>query len=201
MPKPKTKRKAKDERDEDRVILGVSRKTRFRIYFWAAVAIVAVCAGWAVSYLRPHTWYKYTDQVAFEQEARQVDPGFVIWDEAEPMKNGFEATKQTGQPAISSDGARMIYSSMDETGNRDLYLRLWDGRIWGEPRPMRALNSNFHEQAPALSGDGTFLYFTSDRPGGMGGYDIWVSKWDGAEYAWPLPLTSRVNTPFDEIDP
>jgi hypothetical protein len=38
-------------------------------------------------------------------------------------------------------------------------------------------------------------------PGGQGGYDIWVSKWDGAEYAWPLPLTGRVNTPFDEVDP
>ena len=66
---------------------------------------------------------------------------------------------------------------------------------------MRALNSNFDENSPSLDGNGTFLYFTSNRPGGRGGYDIWVAKWDGAEYAWPLPLTSRVNTPFDEKGP
>ena len=66
---------------------------------------------------------------------------------------------------------------------------------------MRALNSKFNENSPCLSGNGNLLVFTSDRPGGQGGDDIWISKWDGIEYAWPLPLTSRVNTPFDEKDP
>ena len=66
---------------------------------------------------------------------------------------------------------------------------------------MRALNSKFHENSPTLSGDGNLLLFSSNRPGGQGGEDIWVSKWDGVEYAWPLPLSSSVNTPFDEIDP
>jgi hypothetical protein len=31
--------------------------------------------------------------------------------------------------------------------------------------------------------------------------DIWVSRWDGVEYAWPLPLTDRVNSAYDETDP
>ena len=95
----------------------------------------------------------------------------------------------------------MVYSTGEAGGDANLFLRRWDGTVWGPPRPMRALNSAFHETAPALSGDGNFLYFVSDRPGGRGGDDIWVAKWDGAEYAWPLPLTGRVNTPFDETDP
>ncbi len=66
---------------------------------------------------------------------------------------------------------------------------------------MRALNSNFQETSPSLSGDGKLLFFASDRPGGRGGYDIWVARWDGVEYAWPLPLTNRVNTRFDEKGP
>ena len=105
------------------------------------------------------------------------------------------------ETSISADGAHMVYSS--GINNSNLFLRIWNGKEWGEPRSMRALNSNFNERSPSLcqTKEGKFLFFSSDRAGGQGGYDIWVSKWDGAEYAWPLPLTPRVNTPFDEIDP
>ena len=95
----------------------------------------------------------------------------------------------------------MVYSAGEAAGDANLFLRRWDGTAWGPPQPLPALNSAFHETAPALTGDGAFLYFVSDRPGGRGGTDIWVAKWDGEEYAWPLPLTGRVNTPFSETDP
>ncbi len=186
---------------DERIILGLNRRQRYRIYAWGVVVLLAGFLVWALIYLQPHRWYKYTDQVAFEQVGRDVDLGYVLWDEAERSESGFVTTDEVGQPAISSDGARMIYVAGEAAGNADLFLRLWDGTDWGDPRPMRALNSAFHETAPALSGDGKLLYFTSDRPGGRGGYDLWVSKWDGAEYAWPLPLTGRVNTAFDELDP
>ncbi|NIP92439.1 MAG: hypothetical protein GWO24_02765, partial [Akkermansiaceae bacterium] len=189
------------EGKDHRVILGVSRRLRFRIYLWSAVAFVVGFLVWALVYLQPQRWYKYTDQVAFEQVGRDVKLGFVLWDEAEPVDSGFSREEEVGQPVISSDGARMIHVSGEADGNANLFLRLWDGTHWGEARAMRALNSSFHETAPALSGDGELLYFASDRPGGRGGYDLWVAKWDGAEYAWPLPLTGRVNTAFDEIDP
>lgn len=189
-----------DEND-DRVILGMTRKQRFRVYLWSAIAIVVCFLIWALVYLRPDRWYTYTDQVAFEQRARDVDLGFVLWEKAEPAASGFASTDDVATPVISSNGARMVYSTGKKDGNANLFLREWDGTDWKAPRPMRALNSAFHEVSPSLSGDGALLYFTSDRPGGRGGYDIWVSKWDGAEYAWPLPLTGRVNTPFDEIDP
>ena len=66
---------------------------------------------------------------------------------------------------------------------------------------LRALNSRFNETSPSLcqTKDGKFLFFSSDRPGGQGGYDIWVSKWDGAEYAWPLPLTGHSEMVFPVV--
>ena len=189
-----------DDRDSERRILGVTRKQRFRFYFWLGVILVVGFLLWALIYLRPDRWHTYTDGV-FSQVARDVEPGYVLWEEAEPAGSGFAAEDDIGTPVISSDGARMIYSSGETAGNANLFLREWNGSSWQEPRPMRALNSAFHELSPSLSGDGNLLYFTTDRPGGQGGFDIWVAKWDGAEYAWPLPLTPRVNTPFDEIDP
>jgi hypothetical protein len=178
--------------------LGLTRRRRMSIYLWLAVAIVLGYLVWAWIYLQPTRWYKYTDHVAFEQVARDVEVGHVVWEPASAEPVDGEAVRQ---PAIGSDSVRMVYSSGKEGGNADLFMRRWDGRQWGPPRPMRALNSAFHETAPALSGDGQYLYFASDRPGGMGGDDIWVAKWDGVEFAWPLPLTGRLNSPFDETDP
>ncbi len=177
------------------------RLKRFRIYRRCALVLVLAALVWTWSYLRPERWYKFTDQVSFEQVAKDVQLGFVLWEEAEPVVNGIGEAETVSQAAISSDGARMVYASAGPDGDLNLFLRVWDGTDWGEPRPMRALNSRFQETSPALSGDGSLLFFSSDRPGGRGGYDIWVSKWDGVEYAWSLPLTERVNGPFDEIDP
>ena len=181
--------------------LGLTRARRYKFYAWSSLVLLLAGVGWAWWYLRPERWYKYTDQVAFEQVARDVQPGYVLWEAATPTGEGIGAGDEIRQPTISSDGARMIYSSSDAGGDANLFLRVWDGSNWGAPRPMRALNSKFHETAPALSGDGKLLFFTSDRPGGRGGSDIWVAKWDGVEYAWPIPLTERVNSPFDETDP
>ena len=184
-----------------KAFLGLTRARRYRIYAWSALVLLLAGVGWTWWYLRPERWYKYTDQVAFEQVARDVRPGYVLWEPATQAGEGLGVGDDLRQPTISSDGTRMIFSSGGAGGDANLFLRVWDGSNWGTPRPMRALNSKFHETAPALSGDGKLLFFASDRPGGRGGNDIWVAKWDGAEYAWPMPLTERVNTPFDETDP
>ena len=142
-----------DDRDSERRILGVTRKQRFRFYFWLGVILVVGFLLWALIYLRPDRWHTYTDGV-FSQVARDVEPGYVLWEEAEPAGSGFAAEDDIGTPVISSDGARMIYSSGETAGNANLFLREWNGSSWQEPRPMRALNSAFHELSPSLSGDG-----------------------------------------------
>jgi len=192
-----------DEAEEEtKAWLGLTRQRRYKIYAWGALAIVVGAVLASVWYLRPWRWHTYTDEIKVKQVARDVDPGYVLWDEAEAVTEVNATDNYVNQMVISSDGARMIYAGNNREGNNsNLFLRLWDGNNWGEPRPMRALNSKFNETSPALSGDGNLLVFTSNRPGGQGGEDIWISKWDGVEYAWPLPLSTQVNTPFDEIDP
>ena len=187
--------------EETRMILGFNRDQRFRFYRWLAIAIVLFGGVWMFAFLQPQRWYKYTDVVSFEQVARDVKVGYVLWKNAEEVTAGVLPEDIVSEPSISSDGTRMIYAREGKDKSRDLFLRRWNGTSWSGPRPMRALNSNFEETSPSLSGDGDFLYFTSDRPGGPGGYDIWVSRWDGVEYAWPLPLTNRVNTVYDEKGP
>lgn len=58
------------------------------------------------------------------------------------------------------------------------------------------VNSPFNDAGPAISKDGLTLYFGSDRPGGFGGFDLWVSQRARVDVPWgsPINLGAFVNT-------
>jgi len=60
------------------------------------------------------------------------------------------------------------------------------------------VNSEYSDFAPVISADGNFLYFTSDRPGGLGGQDVWVSERVAGAWTKPKNLGPPVNTPSNE---
>jgi len=66
---------------------------------------------------------------------------------------------------------------------------------WGEP-----FNQDFRVGELHIAKDG-HLYFGSDRSGGLGGLDLWVSKWDGTAWERPVNLGVAVNTPDNENRP
>src|SRR6266446_2684389 len=75
---------------------------------------------------------------------------------------------------------------------------------WSAPVNLGpAINSAFSDQGPAISKNGLSLYFTSNRPGGLGGFDMYVSQRASAEEPWgsPVNLGPTVNTTFDEGNP
>jgi hypothetical protein len=76
---------------------------------------------------------------------------------------------------------------------------------WSTPVNLGPLiNSAFSDQGPAISKDGLSLYFTSDRPGGLGGpFDMYVSQRASVDDPWgaPMNLGPTVNTIFDEGNP
>lgn len=76
---------------------------------------------------------------------------------------------------------------------------------WSTPINLgAAINSSASDQGPAISKDGLSLYFTSDRPGGLGGpFDMYVSQRASVDDPWgtPMNLGPTVNTAFDEGNP
>ena len=75
---------------------------------------------------------------------------------------------------------------------------------WSEPVNLGAtINTAANEQGPTLSSDGLSLYFGSDRAGGSGSFDIWVSRRAGADCPWdtPVNLGPVVNTAASETGP
>jgi WD40-like Beta Propeller Repeat len=66
---------------------------------------------------------------------------------------------------------------------------------WSAPVNLGPLvNSPFNEAGPALSKNGLSLYFHSNRPGGLGGSDIWVSQRNSPGESWGPPINIRSST-------
>src|SRR5690348_4943671 len=74
---------------------------------------------------------------------------------------------------------------------------------WSTPVNLGpTVNTASDDQRPALSKDGLSLIFASNRPGGAGGTDLWVSQRDSLDSPWEKPQNvTALNSPFDDSSP
>lgn len=84
---------------------------------------------------------------------------------------------------------RIIYSAPDETGAWNIYTTTRkDSITWNVPELLSEnILSGHNEIFPILSRDGRTLYFASDGLPGMGGYDLFYSRWDEETREWGVP--------------
>jgi Tol biopolymer transport system component len=114
------------------------------------------------------------------------------------------------QPAISNDGLSLYFTSNrpGSVGGFDMYVsqRASVHDPWGSPVNLGpTVNTTSNEGSPAFSRDGHLMFFESDRPGGLGGRDIWVSrrvnKHDDFGWQTPVNLGPGVNSAADDSGP
>ena len=118
-------------------------------------------------------------------------------------------TGATGEkdPCLSADGLTLIYASTESSfGENDLWIRRRASRAddWGAPvHLLQEINGPDDERAPCLSLDGLALYFASNRPGGMGGTDIWVARRKSpiGSFEKAVNFDPRLNSPSLESEP
>ncbi len=114
-------------------------------------------------------------------------------------------------PAISKDELELYFvrllngDGVFDPGDLWVSTRKHKKEPWGPPQNLGPINTSGRESLPALSRNGHLLYFTSDRPGGFGGFDIWVSeradRRDPLGWQAPVNLGSGVNTAGAELGP
>ncbi|EJW91163.1 hypothetical protein, secreted [gut metagenome] len=115
----------------------------------------------------------------------------------------------TGTAYQTEMGNKALYATANEEGISQLYTRdrLIDG--WSKPMPITSLNELGNVNYPFLLSDGVTLYFASDGEGSLGGYDIFVTRYDSEDgrYLRPDNIGMPFNSPandylmaFDELN-
>ena len=102
---------------------------------------------------------------------------------------------------LSSDG-KLLLLSRDDDFNSDLYSSTFDGNTWSPCRKLnKNINTKYWESHGFITEDGQKLIFASDRPGGYGGLDLYISKKTGGDWGPAVNLGPEINTPLNEDRP
>lgn len=127
-----------------------------------------------------------------------------IWTRAINIQAPVNSTMQDATVGLSPDGNEMIiYRASDAEPDGDLFITQRAEGVWRSPERMTdQINSKAHEPSATISPDGSEIYFTSDRPGGFGGRDLYrIRRLPNGEWSLPLNLGPNINTRHDEDAP
>ncbi len=114
-----------------------------------------------------------------------------------------------GAAKLSADGNYLFYTRCDmrspdgiRGGGCDIVFSYRENAGWSSPQMFGyTINTTAYEGQPCLNSDNTEMYFTSNREGGYGGMDIWVSRVVNRLWTKPVNLGPVINTDKDETSP
>lgn len=127
------------------------------------------------------------------------------WTKAKGLPGNINTSMNEGAQNISQDGQWLIFTGCNFPnvyGSCDLYISYLTNDGWSTPENMGRINTDSWESGPSLSPDKRDLYFSSSRPGGYGGIDIYVThRLATGRWSEPENLGPEVNTIGDEQYP
>jgi len=105
--------------------------------------------------------------------------------------------------AISPDGSQIFIYRDSDNGKGDIFVSTFQDGKWSKPQDLgKNINTKADEKSISMTADGSTIYFTSDRDGGLGGLDIYMSKKDKkGKWGVPVNLGKPINTEYDDDAP
>jgi len=173
----------------------------------------------------------YKDGIVFVSSRKSSDRGKYKWTDEPFMNLYYAQENEEGELSSISSFSKLINSKFHEgpvafsksfdriffTRNDHLngkvntnkkgvmklgiFTALKDGDNWTAPRSIDFNTPEYEECHPSLSSDGNYLYFASDREGGQGGMDIYVSEFQAGKWSTPVNLGPTINTPGNDVFP
>lgn len=128
------------------------------------------------------------------------------WQRPETIESGLNSEYDEGACCFSPDQRMMYLTQCTTDPNYPRYATIVTSNrsdaAWGKPILLEISSDTLSSYAhPAVSPDGLWLYFTSDMPGGKGGYDIWRIRLTSAGLGGAENLGEPINTEGDEMFP
>jgi outer membrane protein OmpA-like peptidoglycan-associated protein len=129
-----------------------------------------------------------------------------IWQPRTKLDKPVNTGYNEGAQCISPDGNYLFFTICNAEfgyGGCDIYWSKREGGSWSEPKNCGSkVNTKYWESQPSIAADGRTIYFTSNRPGGQGGMDIWKTEMiSEGVFSDPINLGEVINTPYDELSP
>ncbi|MBL4657159.1 MAG: PD40 domain-containing protein [Flavobacteriales bacterium] len=133
-----------------------------------------------------------------------AEQGEEKWGKPELIGSNINTDNHDASVGLSADGFTLITYKTNEAGTGgDLYWSLLDGEAWQEPTKFpEGINSEYQETSASYSSGMTEMYFSSNRPGGFGGIDIYsVKKLPNGEWGKVINLGPSINTIYNDDAP
>jgi outer membrane protein OmpA-like peptidoglycan-associated protein/tetratricopeptide (TPR) repeat protein len=140
----------------------------------------------------------YTRRIGNQEDFYRSKKVNGVWQAGEALDE-INTDENEGAQSISADGKLLVFTACnrkDGYGSCDIYFsEMINGRWTKVANIGSAINSTAGEKQPSLSADGNTIYFASDRPGGFGEMDIWMSKRnENGVWQKPVNLGATINT-------
>lgn len=127
------------------------------------------------------------------------------WSSSQPLGPPINTVENEGAFSVSADGRYIFFTACNKSGGVgqcDIWLTMKEGQSWSTPLNLgKIINTRAWESQPSISSDGRYLYFTSNRAGGYGGTDLYVSTFTDTGWSEPENLGPEINTSEDEQFP
>jgi outer membrane protein OmpA-like peptidoglycan-associated protein len=124
------------------------------------------------------------------------------WTAAENIGSPINTEENEASVGISPDGQEILIYK-DDNGDGNIYSTTLNGDVWTAPVKLNSnINSKHWEPSAFISANGQIIYFASNRPGGFGGRDIYLSmKTENGEWGKAVNMGKTINTEYDEDSP
>ena len=171
-------------------------------YWWAggiacALVVAALVAGW----IYVSGYQVWTDGRDIVSPVSTANVRQVLWSTPESMAAEFNTPGDEYEICLSADSNELYFVRGRPGQGADIFTSRRTHNKWSKPRRLDAVNSKHDELGPRLSADGRLLLFYSNRPGGIGGYDVWVALRTDGVWRKPVNLGPNVNSRHNEYGP
>lgn len=164
----------------------------------AALLAGAGSAWWLCA---PGATVFYTDAEAIRRPQSASVPRDILWRPPVLLDAPLNTAGDDYEPRFAWDGLTLYFVRGKAGENADIYLTRRTPTGWDEPQPVPGINGEYDDLGPEPAADGETLYFYSNRPGGLGGYDLWMARRHDGAWQPPTNLGPTVNSTFNDYGP